>query len=87
MQHDPQDLMFGTSGGKVVIDDYSWCASFSTILPGRHICEGVVIASGAVVTKDCEQYSIYAGIPAVKKSVRNESLEYELSNTSHWWFV
>lgn len=87
MQHDPQDKTFGTNGGEVVIDDYAWCASFSTVLPGRHICEGVVIASGAIVTKDCERYSVYAGIPAVKKGARNEALEYELKEENHWWFV
>jgi acetyltransferase-like isoleucine patch superfamily enzyme len=34
------------------------------IMPGVTIGAGVVVAAGAVVTKDCEAGGLYAGIPA-----------------------
>ena len=40
----------------------------------------------AVVTKDCEAYGIYAGIPAKKIGVRNNNLQYEFDGR-HDWFL
>lgn len=57
-----------------------------TILPGVTVNDGCVVASGAVVTKDCEAYGIYAGIPAKKIGVRNSNLQYEFDG-SHDWFL
>ena len=36
------------------------------IMPGVTIGDGVIVAAGAVVTKDVEPYSIYGGVPARK---------------------
>lgn len=85
LQHDVQDPMFGAVGGKVVVEDYAWVASGSTVLPGRKIGKGAVIASGSIVTKDCQPYGIYAGIPAVKKGERNQDLRYTLDSAN--WFI
>ena len=41
-----------------------WIGSNATILPGVTIGDGAIIAAGAVVTKDVEEYSIVAGVPA-----------------------
>lgn len=85
LQHDPQSASFGTKGGAVEINDFAWLASFSTILPGKKVGEGAVVSAGAIVTKDCAQYTINAGVPAVEKGIRSKDLEYELED--HWWFV
>ena len=85
MQHDPQDSAFGVNKGLVEIDDYAWISSKATILPGRMIGEGAVIANSSVVTKNCEPFSIYAGIPAHKIGERNKDLHYQLRD--HWWFM
>lgn len=85
MQHDPQSSSFGVKGGGIRVSDYAWIASFSTVLPCRNIGEDAVVSTGAVVTKDCEPYTIYAGIPAVPKGTREQKLSYELRR--HWWFV
>jgi maltose O-acetyltransferase len=53
----------------VTIGDGCWIGARATILPGVTIGAGTVVAAGAVVTKDCEPDSIYAGVPARK--VRN----------------
>lgn len=64
LNHDYNDIHFGSKGAKVVIGPYVWICSRSIILPGVIIGEGAVVASGAVVTKDVPPYSIVAGIPA-----------------------
>jgi acetyltransferase-like isoleucine patch superfamily enzyme len=51
---------------KVVIEDDVWVGYGSIILSGVRIGTGSIIASGSVVTKDIEPYSIYGGIPAKK---------------------
>lgn len=47
----------------------SWIGAAVTILPGVTIGENSVVAAGAVVTKDVEDNTIVAGVPA--KFVRN----------------
>jgi maltose O-acetyltransferase len=48
----------------VTIGDGSWIGSRAVIMPGVTIGEGVTVAAGAVVTKDCEADGLYAGVPA-----------------------
>lgn len=54
---------------KVIIEDDVWIGARVIILPGVKIGRGSIIGAGAVVTKDVEEYSIVAGVPAkiVKK--------------------
>lgn len=49
----------------VHIEDDVWIATRATILKGVRIGKGAVIATGAVVTKDVEAYTMVAGVPAV----------------------
>ena len=84
-QHDTQDSMFGVNKGIVIIDDYAWISSRVTILPGRTVNKGAIIASGAVVTKDCEEFKIYGGVPAVIIGERNKNLTYQFDK--HWYFI
>jgi maltose O-acetyltransferase len=48
----------------VVIGDRVWVGARAQILPGVRIADDVVIAAGAVVTRDCEEPGVYAGVPA-----------------------
>ncbi|MBG6058657.1 maltose O-acetyltransferase [Cryobacterium sp. MP_M5] len=50
----------------VVIGDGAWLGARVTVLAGVTIGPGTIIAAGAVVTKDCEADSLYAGVPATK---------------------
>ena len=50
--------------GKIVIDDNCFIGANSTILPGVHIHENVIVGAGSIVTKDLEANSVYAGVPA-----------------------
>ena len=85
-QHDVQSSDFSYIGAPVTIDDYIWISGNVTVLPGVHIGKGAVIASGAVVTKDCEEYGIFAGVPAKKIGNRNRDLIYDFDG-SHDWFL
>ena len=77
-QHDMNSLTFSTSGvcGEVIIGDRSWISCRTIILPGVVIGEGVVIAAGGVVTRDCDDFSIYGGIPVKKIGDRNKDISY-----------
>lgn len=50
--------------GDTIIGDGAWLGMRSIILPGITIGEGAIVASGAIVTKDVEPYTIVAGNPA-----------------------
>ena len=54
----------GISTKPVVISDDVWIGANAVILPGVTIGRHVVVAAGAVVTKDVPDYSLVAGIPA-----------------------
>lgn len=64
LNHDYNDIHFCSKGAPVQIKDYAWICSRSIILPGVTVGKGAVIASGAIVTKDINDYEIVAGIPA-----------------------
>lgn len=48
----------------VFIGDRVWVGARAQILPGVRIADDVVIAAGAVVSRDCEVAGVYAGVPA-----------------------
>ena len=54
----------GISTRPVVIGDDVWIGANAVILPGVTIGRHVVVAAGAVVTKDVPKNTIVAGVPA-----------------------
>lgn len=48
----------------VIIDDDVWIGRDVTIMVGRHISKGTIVAANTVVTKDFPPYSIIGGNPA-----------------------
>ncbi len=48
----------------IVIEEHVWIGSNATILPGVTIGRWAVVAAGAVVTKDVEEYTVVGGVPA-----------------------
>lgn len=52
------------SGGPVRIGDRCWIGARAMILPGVTVGDDVVVAAGAVVTKDLPSGGLYAGVPA-----------------------
>lgn len=77
-QHDINDELFecNNKGGMVTIDDRVWLSARTLVLPGVHISEGAVIAAGAIVTKNCESFTVYGGIPAKIIGKRNNQIRY-----------
>src|SRR5579885_1386179 len=78
-EHDPNDPDFAMVGAPVIIEDYVYVGSRSTILPGVRLAKGAVVAAGAVVTKDVPEYTIVGGVPAHKISERRRDLHYQLN--------
>lgn len=60
--------------GTIKIEDDVWIGSNVVILKNVNLGKGCVVAAGAVVTKNVEQYTIVGGIPAVKISERYPKL-------------
>ena len=50
----------------IYIEDEVWLGANVTILPGVTVGRCSVVGAGAVVNKDVEPYSVYAGVPAKK---------------------
>ena len=48
----------------VVIGDYAKIYTNSTILPGVTIGKGAIVATGAIVTKNVDEFTLVGGIPA-----------------------
>ena len=51
---------------KTFVEDGVAIGGGALILPGVKLGKGAIIAAGAVVTRDVEQYSIVGGVPAKK---------------------
>lgn len=89
LNHDYNDETFCGKGAPVKIGNYAWICSRSIILPGVTIGEGAIIASGAIVTKDVEPYTIVGGVPA-KVIGRREQKEWHYGynkNNDHSHFM
>lgn len=52
------------TGRPVVIGDRVWLGAQCILLPGVTVGDDVIVAAGAVVTRDCRSAGIYAGVPA-----------------------
>lgn len=72
LHHDMNDPGFCGKGAPVSIGDHAWICSRSIILPGVRVGRCAVVASGAVVTKDVEDYAIVGGVPAIKIGQRKK---------------
>lgn len=67
----------------MTIGDYAWLCSHCIILPGVTIGEGAIVASGAVVTKDVEPWTVVGGIPA-KEIAKREQKDYDYRPGAYW---
>jgi len=60
----------------VKIGDNVWLGPRCIILPGVTLGDGVVVAAGAVVTKDVLPYTLVGGVPARRIADRTRILNY-----------
>ena len=69
--HDLASGTFALTKAPIEIGDYAWICAHAIILPGVKVGEGAVVASGAVVTKDVEPWTVVGGVPAKEIKKRN----------------
>lgn len=74
LNHDYNDEMFRGKGAPTEIGEYAWICSRAIILPGIKVGKGAIVASGAVVTKDVQPFTIVGGIPAKVIGYREEKV-------------
>jgi maltose O-acetyltransferase len=61
---DPRQRAGTRQNRPIRIDDGAWLGAGCMVLGGVTIGTGVVVAAGALVTKDCPPHGLYAGAPA-----------------------
>ena len=81
-----EDFKYLNSEKKISIEigNDVWIGSRATILEGVNIGDGVVVAAGAVVTKNVPPYAIVGGVPAKVISYRfSQELIEQLSKLDY----
>jgi maltose O-acetyltransferase len=63
--HNLKSPLFEATYQPVIIEDHCWLSINSIVLQGVTLGEGVVVAAGAVVTRDVDAWDIVAGVPAI----------------------
>ncbi len=73
--------------GDTIIEDGVWIGMRAMIMPGIRIGEGAIVASGAIVTKNIEPYTVVAGNPAkfIKQRFPNTTIDKLLSLGIYKW--
>lgn len=82
-----QEVNFQAIQRPVIIGNDVWIGSRAVVMAGVHIGHGAVVASGAIVTKDVEPYSIVGGVPAKPLRKRFDDATVERLLASEWWRV
>ncbi|SRR5258708_151857 len=78
-EHDISSEDFSPITAAVEISDYVFIGPRAIILPGVKIGKGAVVAAGAVVTEDVEDFKIVGGVPAkVIGERKNKDPHYKL---------
>jgi putative colanic acid biosynthesis acetyltransferase WcaF len=69
--HDYQSPDFTYLTKRIRTDQHVWICARAIVLPGVHCKEGSVLGAGSVVGKNLEEWTVYAGNPAVVVRQRN----------------
>lgn len=69
----------------VEIGNDVWIGANVCILPGVHIGDGAIVATGAIVTKDVEPYSVVGGVPAKHIKYRFDAETIDAMLKIKWW--
>lgn len=60
----PMILQGEQSVRPTIIEEDVWIGTNAILMPGVIVRKGCIVAAGTVVTKDCDAFGIYAGVPA-----------------------
>lgn len=78
-EHDLESEGFEAKTESVEIGDYVFIGPRAIVLPGVKVGKGSVVAAGAVVTKNIDDFTVVAGTPAIKIGERKiKNLHYKL---------
>lgn len=78
-EHDLESEEFMVREEPVEIGDYVFIGPRAIIMPGVKIGKGAVVAGGAVVTKDVDEFAIVGGVPAkIIGERKNKNPKYHL---------
>lgn len=69
----------------IIIENDVWIGENAIVLDGVKICNGAIVAAGAVVTKDVPAYSIVGGVPARIIKYRFSEEKISLLESFKWW--
>ena len=81
----PKNREHPTGKGDIKIGNDVWIARSAVILSGISIGNGAVIAAGAVVVKDVNDYEIVGGNPAQSLGFRFSKSQVEALLKIAWW--
>src|SRR5699024_4814402 len=71
--------------GDTIIGNDVWIGAEAIIMPGIRVGDGAIIATGAIVTKDVEAYTIVGGNPAKPIKKRFSEKEITMLVELKWW--
>jgi acetyltransferase-like isoleucine patch superfamily enzyme len=77
-RHDFDDDEFPAYFDPITVGDHAWLATRCLVIGGVTIGRGAVVAAGAVVTRDVEELTVVAGIPARPIRKRTGALDYRI---------
>jgi putative colanic acid biosynthesis acetyltransferase WcaF len=69
--HDFQTVDFTYITKTIRTDPQVWICAHAIVLPGVHCKAGSVLGAGSVTSKNLEEWTVYAGNPAVEVKKRN----------------
>jgi galactoside O-acetyltransferase len=70
----PSELKPGYRSGTITLRKFSQIGTNSTVLPDVELKEGVAVGAHSLVTKSCEPWGIYVGVPAKRIKERSRKL-------------
>jgi acetyltransferase-like isoleucine patch superfamily enzyme len=62
------------TSGKIILEKYALIGARSTVMCGVTLHEGATIGSHTLVTADCDEWTIYKGVPARKLMDRSRNM-------------
>lgn len=77
--HDIDDPDYTADFKPIHVGHHCWIGTGAIILQGVTIGDGAIVAAGAVVTRDVEEYTVVGGVPAREIKKRNKGLHYTIN--------
>lgn len=68
--HNYKKTTFDLITGSIVLEDGAWVGAKAVVCPGVKLGTHAVLTVGSVATKECKDYEIYQGNPAISVKIR-----------------